>query len=1840
MNIFDTRLCLQTRFLLPFCLFIFLTGGRMLLANDTLSLRVDTAIINCNSVDFFDLNVKSKGAVGIESFSFTLQWNNSVADFQQTLNVNPILASGLTFGLTQVGDGYLNVSWSNPAGVSLPANEVLFSVHFEDVTQGNAGTAVSFIGFPTIISAMFPSGPAIVLTKSGLVDIDDDTEPFVGNCPDDIYVDAVAGQCTQTVTWPDLVVMDACDNNLVVTQSHYSGSVFNIGPTDVTFTYLDNGFNVTVCSFTVRVVDNTDPMLIGCPSSISRYATASFCGANVSWVAPTASDDCDNDVIVLSDHVNGGMFDVGVNQVTYTATDNSNNTGTCTFNVTVIDTIAPILICPDTVFINTTPGLCTGVVTWPIVVPNENCTLGQYSTSILQNVVFSPGLYTNMVTATDIFNNVSHCSFKIKVRDIVLPLVINCPTSQTVIAPGSACTRTVTWVAPTATDNCTITGISSNYTSGQSFSVGSKVVTYSVSDGTNIVTCSFTVVVQDTTKPVITGCPANLTVNLPTGTCSVAVAWALPTITDNCGANQMSVTNTYLPSHIFSPGVYTNNIVATDTSGNSKTCSFNINVQDVSPPVISGCPTDIVINLDNSCFAVAGWTAPTATDNCPITWLNNISSGTGLSLGTTNVYYIAQDVSGNRDTCQFSVALNDVGAPSITCPADMTVSSPNCQALAIWPTADAVDACDNAPNIVSVPSSGTSLSLGQHDVVFTATDNAGNANECHFTVTVTETTPPTVTCPATITVGAATNSCTGVATWQPPVATDNCIGDDIFSDWQSGSAFPLGQTVVTYTTTDESGNSGTCSFVVLVKDVTAPTFTNCQANVTFNLTTTCTKTISWNAPNFTDNCDASLSIAESHPNEIFNFPTGVTTVSYVATDDAGNTATCSFKVTINEVGAPVITNCPTTPVIVGTNTADCTSLNNWATPTATDACDSQLDVTSNITPDVELSVGIHPVEYTFTDNSGNSATCNFTLVVKDLLPPTFTFCPSDITVSTEPNMCAAVADWTEPIPADNCEIESLATNIQPGNNLSVGEYEVVYFALDYTPNQASCTFTVTVVDLSAPIWTNPPTDITANAPAGTCEAAVDYGSIVAFDNCSDVTYETDMASGSVFPLGETTVTVTATDELGNSTEAAFVVTVEDVTPPTITCPEAITVKTDGTIVSDASNFVTSTEAVSCTQVSINTNTPISTDDCTPLLVTTPNPNNPTTFAIGQTTISYTAQDNSGNTSSCQVNITVEGIPLVANIVASANPICSGGEVTVSIADAPEGITFAWAGPSFSSTESNPSITDFGVANAGTYTVTIQDTQGCQATGTIAIALAAQPNVTISGTTQVCQGDALGLLADDTNNATQTWSWTGPNTSANSTIDIVAATPTDGGTYTLIGCSNLGCCDTTTLAVSVTAIQSGLTISPANSNLCNGESSTLIGTAVAIGVGTWYAEPTTGAGLPTNLNTANITVTPTANSVQYFYFIENNGCYSDTASATITSSSVPDFSPTFDAADCLQSGDALSLYAPTTGISSYNWAGPNSFASTEANPTITNLTASNTGTYTVTVTDANNCTASATVQVSLTFTPAAPTVDASNNGGCAGATIELSAEGIGGGTFTWTGPNGEIIVGQAPLLENVGNNQVGEYTCIHTIGACVSPPSEPLTVTIFTDVPTATTDSLDILDNSTGQTIDLLTNDTYLAGFAVVTHIASEPLLGIWSIYPDGQATYVPNGTYAGIMQATYSLCYEACPSLCDTGLIWTVINSTALLIPSIITPNGDGQNDNFLIPGLESQTAFPENELYIYNEWGDEIYNAAPYQNDWKGTYKDQPVPDGTYFYVFRAAPDAEWRKGFITVFR
>lgn len=264
-----------------------------------------------------------------------------------------------------------------------------------------------------------------------------------------------------------------------------------------------------------------------------------------------------------------------------------------------------------------------------------------------------------------------------------------------------------------------------------------------------------------------------------------------------------------------------------------------------------------------------------------------------------NIDNVTIAVSGAETTFDF----DPDACTTINCPPDQTANTGpgamGCCATVNYPSPTFAPGCGT---VTCSPVPGSCFPIGTTTV--TCTSTAGPS--CTFNVTVTDNTPPVINCPMSQTLSANAN-CQAVATYTA-TATDNCTASPMVSCTPpSGSAFSKGTTTVTCTATDGSGNTAMCSFTVTVNDTQPPSIM-CPGNITaagqgacpFSGSTPVTFATPGTANGkVTDNCPLPPNyMAVCTPASGAPFPVGTTTVTCTATDTSGNTASCSFTVTV------------------------------------------------------------------------------------------------------------------------------------------------------------------------------------------------------------------------------------------------------------------------------------------------------------------------------------------------------------------------------------------------------------------------------------------------------------------------------------------------------------------------------------------------------------------------------------------------------------------------------------------------------------------------------------------------------------------------------------------------------------------------------------------------------------------------------------------------------------------------------------------------------------------------------------------------------------------------------
>jgi gliding motility-associated-like protein len=181
-------------------------------------------------------------------------------------------------------------------------------------------------------------------------------------------------------------------------------------------------------------------------------------------------------------------------------------------------------------------------------------------------------------------------------------------------------------------------------------------------------------------------------------------------------------------------------------------------------------------------------------------------------------------------------------------------------------------------------------------------------------------------------------------------------------------------------------------------------------------------------------------------------------------------------------------------------------------------------------------------------------------------------------------------------------------------------------------------------------------------------------------------------------------------------------------------------------------------------------------------------------------------------------------------------------------------------------------------------------------------------------------------------------------------------------------------------------------------------------------------------------------------------------------------------------------------------------------------------------------------------------------------------------------------------------------------------------------------PIANMDTLSMVENTQGY-VNITLNDTNYASASIIT----TPLHGTANLNLS-IVEYIPSPGFTGMDSIQYIICSSVCTQACDTA--WLVINvmpEATVIIPQVVTPNGDNFNDSWIITNLN---IFPDNEVIIMNRWGDIVYQAKPYNNDWQGQSNSgihllgNNLSTGTYYYIVKLNANNEPIKGFLELIK
>jgi hypothetical protein len=503
-------------------------------------------------------------------------------DYQYTVIYARLGASGIT-GTTAI-NFMVDVVVNSPPSLSLPGPmtaeatsaagaTVLYSVGASDVEDDpdptptcTPASGATFSLGPTTVACSVTDSAGLTTTGSFVITVRDSVGPSL-TLPADITAEATSASGA-AVSW-SASASDLVDPAPSFGCAPASGTTFPLGTTTVSCSGTDYSGNTTTDTFDVTVVDTTAPALT-VPADIAVEATSAS-GASASYAA-SATDVVDPAPVVACAPASGSTFPLGTTTVTCTATDATGNQSTGSFDVVVSDTSGPGLVLPGTINTEAT-GPSGAAVSYAVSTSDAVDPAPAVACAPVSGSTFPLGTTTVTCTATDATGNQSTGSFDVVVGDTSGPGLV-LPGTITVEATGpSGATVSYSVSTSDAVDPAPV--IACAPASGSTFPVGTTTVHCTATDAAgNQSTGSFSVVVRDTTDPVLSNMPGDKSVTT-TNPGGVAVSWPSPSATDTVSGH-VGVSCSPDSGSTFPVGTTTVRCSATDDAGNTASATFQV----------------------------------------------------------------------------------------------------------------------------------------------------------------------------------------------------------------------------------------------------------------------------------------------------------------------------------------------------------------------------------------------------------------------------------------------------------------------------------------------------------------------------------------------------------------------------------------------------------------------------------------------------------------------------------------------------------------------------------------------------------------------------------------------------------------------------------------------------------------------------------------------------------------------------------------------------------------------------------------------------------------------------------------------------------------------------------------------------------------------------------------------------------------------------------------------------------------------------------------------------------------------------------------------------------------
>lgn len=540
-----------------------------------------------------------------------------------------------------------------------------------------------------------------------------------------VYLDA-NGLATIDSTFLDNGSYDNCAIvNMQLSQNQFTGA--DLGANTVIQTVTDASGNTNNTTAVVTVEDTIAPIVAAQNLSVNVDVNGDFT-LTTGQVNNGSSDNVSIASLALSETV----FDcshIGSNTLYLIATDQSGNSDSVSFTLTINDVDAPQLtaVSNPTLYLNAngTASVSTSDVVAQVV---DNC---QLDSTWLSNYTLScNGLQSITAYAVDLYGNIDSIVVLTQVLDTIAPVVSTTNITVYLDQNGQAIVTAV-GMDNGSNDNCGIAQMSLSDSVFTCSDIGVNTVNFSAVDAAgNISSQQVSITVLDSVAPNVIVAPVQLYLDA-TGIAQLTYAMVDAGTTDNCGIDSIQLSQeTFDCSNV---GTNTVTVRVVDVNGNPSQLPVVVTVSDTIAPVFAAHDTTVYLD-------VTGWAGITladvstgATDNCGIDseYLSNDQFACS-ELGSNSITVYAEDVNGNIRQQIINVTVLDTLAPEIVCMADTVI----CEGIFDFVNPNFTDNCNAQIVNTGGVLSGDYLTAGNHEIIFEAEDASGNIDVCTTQVEV------------------------------------------------------------------------------------------------------------------------------------------------------------------------------------------------------------------------------------------------------------------------------------------------------------------------------------------------------------------------------------------------------------------------------------------------------------------------------------------------------------------------------------------------------------------------------------------------------------------------------------------------------------------------------------------------------------------------------------------------------------------------------------------------------------------------------------------------------------------------------------------------------------------------------------------------------------------------------------------------------------------------------------------------------------------------------------------------------------------------------------------------